>query len=74
MDTGASLETNYQLLIKYGVVDDQGNILDQEIKPRSKVQHDPTIAPIIGGIEKIVEDFRDNLLDENKEKSEEENE
>ncbi|NHK30961.1 MAG: hypothetical protein FK730_06385 [Asgard group archaeon] len=74
MDTGANLETNVQLLIKYGVVDEQGNILDQEIKPRSEVQHDPSIAPIVEGIEKIVEEFRDGLLDENKEKSEEEKE
>ena len=69
MDTGASLEYNKQQLVKYSVIDEQENILKQEIKPPSEVQHDPTIAPIVKSIEKTVEDFRDGLLEEKEEEN-----
>ena len=62
MDTGASLEYNKLQSVKYGVIDEQENILKQEIKPPSEVQHDPTIAPIVEVIGKNVENFRDGLL------------
>ena len=64
MDTGADLEFNKQQLIDYGVIDENGNILNQEQKPVSEVKHDPTITSIVEVIEKKVEEFRDNLLEE----------
>ena len=41
-------------------------------KPPSEVQHDPSIAPMVKGIEKVIEDFKDGLFEED-EDSEEEN-
>ncbi|MHA1125642.1 MAG: CpXC domain-containing protein [Candidatus Heimdallarchaeota archaeon] len=64
MDTGASLEFNKQQLVKYGVIDEQENILKQERKPPSEMEHDPKIASIIETIGKTVEDVRDGLLEE----------
>lgn len=64
MDTGDDLNFNKQQLIDYGVIDEEGNILKQEKKPSSEVQHDEAIAPIVEAIEKKVKEFRDELLEE----------
>lgn len=67
LDTSISLEEKRSLLVKYGVVDEQGNVLKQQKVPPSQGQHDPAIAPMMKRIEKIVEDFRDEILNKEKE-------
>lgn len=67
LDTTISKEEKRTLLIKYGVVDKDGNILKQERIPSEEVQHESSIAPLVKGLEKVVEDFRDELLNQEEE-------
>ena len=68
MDTSASLEIKKQQLIDYGVIDENGNILNQTKLRDLDVKHDPLIAPIVEAISKEVKDFKDNLLEEEDDK------
>ena len=62
LDTGISLQKKRDLLIQYGVVDEKGNVLKQEIQPREEMQHDPSIATFVKNIEEVVGKFRDDVL------------
>ncbi|MHA1211773.1 MAG: CpXC domain-containing protein [Candidatus Heimdallarchaeota archaeon] len=70
ISTGASFEEKKRLLIEYGVINEEGDILVQSRDtPKSEVKHDPRIAEQVDAVNKVIEEFIDNTLDK-KEKSE----
>lgn len=78
LNTGLSMEEKKQLLKKYGVINEQGEILDQptEVDP-ANIQHDPEIADQVKEIKKAIDSFKKSLengtplkLDDEKEKNE----
>jgi hypothetical protein len=66
LDTGISLEEKRKLFIQYGIIDQDGNILKQKRIDPEKAQNDPEIDPMIKALDKVVKDFRDELLSDKK--------